>query len=359
MGGIARRGVLLRSAARQALTAADDLRRSQGRMMDLLGLAPQPGHSQELLTTPTLRIRSFPTVTTPAPPLLLVAAPIKRAYIWDLVPEASAVRLLTDAGFGVYLLEWLDPDESHEDRGLDAYTDLLEEAVAAVREASGETPVLVGHSLGGTLAAIFAARHPEEARGLVLLEAPLHFGSDAGAMAPLVAMSPDARWVKDAFGVVPGSFLDLASTTASPRSFLFERYLDLVTSLARSELAVHLRVQRWILDELAMPGRLLAEIVEHLYRGDRFMTGDLVIGGRRVGPDSLVTPMLSVVNPSSDVIPPSSVVPFHEAAASSVKELLLYPGDHGVALQHVGMLVGRTAHTRMWPRIIAWTRLRY
>jgi hypothetical protein len=40
---------------------------------------------------------------------------------------------------------------------------------------------------------------------------------------------------------------------------------------------------------------------------------------------------LSVVNPSSDVIPPGSVVPFQEAATTSVEELLRYRGDQGVA----------------------------
>lgn len=359
MDWIAKRGVWLTSAAHGALSAADGLRRSQGRLMDALGLGPQPSQSRVLLTTPTFRIRSFSNVATPVPPLLLVAAPIKRAYIWDLLPEASAVRLLTEAGFGVNLLEWLDPDESHEDRGLDAYTHLLGEAVATVRKASGDTPVLVGHSLGGTLAALFAARHPDQVRGLVLLEAPLHFGPDAGALAPLVAASPDGGWIRDVFGVVPGSFLDLASTAASPRSFVVERYLDLVRSLATPQLRVHLAVERWTLDELAMPGRLLSEIVEDLYRTDRFMRAELVIGGRRVGPNSVRTPMLSVVNPSSDVIPPSSVVPFHEAAAAPVKRLLWYRVDHGVALQHVGMLVGRTAHTELWPEITAWMRLRY
>jgi polyhydroxyalkanoate synthase len=119
------------------------------------------------------------------------------------------------------------------------------------------------------------------------------------------------------------------------------------------ELETHLRVARWTLDEFPMPARLLTELVEDLYRNDRFMTTELLIGGRPVGPKSLVVPMLSVVNPSS------SVVPFHEAAATPVKELLWYGGDLGVALQHVGLLVGRTAHRVLWPQIIAWMHLRY
>jgi pimeloyl-ACP methyl ester carboxylesterase len=45
----------------------------------------------------------------------------------------------------------------------------------AAREAdkAGEKPFLVGHSLGGFLSAICAARHPQLARGVLLLDSPL------------------------------------------------------------------------------------------------------------------------------------------------------------------------------------------
>jgi hypothetical protein len=43
-------------------------------------------------------------------------------------------------------------------------------------------------------------------------------------------------------------------------------------------------------------------------------------------------PMLNVANSNNTVIPPSSIVAFHWAAASPVKELLWYNGDQGVAL---------------------------
>jgi polyhydroxyalkanoate synthase subunit PhaC len=33
-----------------------------------------------------------------------------------------------------------------------------------------------------------------------------------------------------------------------------------------------------------------------------------------------------------------------------------YPGEVGVGLQHLGILVGRKAQAEIWPRIIAWMR---
>jgi polyhydroxyalkanoate synthase len=78
-----------------------------------------------------------------------------------------------------------------------------------------------------------------------------------------------------------------------------------------------------------------------------------------VGPATMVVPMLNIVNPASTVIPPRSIVPFHEAAASRRKALLRYHGEPGVALQHVGALVGRQAHRRVWPSLLRWIDREY
>ena len=53
------------------------------------------------------------------------------------------------------------------------------------------------------------------------------------------------------------------------------------------------------------------------------------------------SPLLSVVDPRSKLIPPDALVPFHEATSSPRKALLHYEGDVGVNLQHVGVLQRR------------------
>jgi hypothetical protein len=121
----------------------------------------------------------------------------------------------------------------------------------------------------------------------------------------------------------------VVTTVAAPRELVLERYVDFWASWGRGDLRLHLQVQRWAMDEFALPGRLVAEIVEDLYRRDRFMRGDLVIGGARVGPGTLTVPMLNVVDPHDGAIPASSIVTFHRAAASPRKELLEYHADHG------------------------------
>ena len=38
--------------------------------------------------------------------------------------------------------------------------------------------------------------------------------------------------------------------------------------------------------------------------------------------------------------------------------VLEYPGEIGVGLQHLGILVGPQAYVRVWPEIISWLRAR-
>jgi polyhydroxyalkanoate synthase subunit PhaC len=65
--------------------------------------------------------------------------------------------------------------------------------------------VLLGHSLGGTLAAIFAAFDPRAAAGLVLLGAPLCFREGTSRFRDSVAAV--ARCAPAATDMVAGSVL--------------------------------------------------------------------------------------------------------------------------------------------------------
>ena len=295
------------------LDHVDDVRRRAGRLLDTLGAGPHVTNSETVLERPGLRLRHFPGAPTGAPAVLLVPAPIKRWYIWDLEPQVSVVARILAHGLDVYIAEWTDPGPAERDFGLDHYAGgLLRASVDAVRERTAQSRVvLIGHSLGGTLAAIFAARHSDLVSGIALLEAPLHFGRDAGAFAPLVALFPHAG-ERTGAAAVPGSFLNIVSTVAAPMSFQAARYADLLLSLGdRALLATHLRVERWALDEFALPGRLFEEVVQRLYRRDEFASGLLSVTGGRVGPATLTAPMFTVVNPHSPVIPPESILPFH------------------------------------------------
>ena len=43
-----------------------------------------------------------------------------------------------------------------------------------------------------------------------------------------------------------------------------------MVNLRRPSHGCHARIERWALDEVALPGKLVSDIVEQLYREDRF-----------------------------------------------------------------------------------------
>jgi polyhydroxyalkanoate synthase len=344
-----------------AMKQMDRSRQARGRLLERAGYGPQPTPSTVLHSEPGLNLRRYGVEAADGPPVLLVPAPIKRAYIWDLAPEVSVVRRWRERGYRVYLAEWTAPADTGEtaelDLGLADYADRLLSACRQAIAADGadQPPVIAGHSLGGILAAVHSCLHPDELRATILLESPLHFRHEQCCFNRLVQAAPDARQIADTFGHVPGVFLNTMSAMAEPQAFQWERWTDRWLSLGDPQaLATHMQVERWTHDEFALPGRLFIDIVESLYRRDELMQGELEIGGRRVGPHDLRTPLLTVIDPRSRLIPPAAVLPFHEAAASPQKRVLHYEGDVGVNLQHVGVLVGRSAHARMWPQIFDW-----
>jgi polyhydroxyalkanoate synthase len=328
---------------------ADGLRRWYGQALDLW-LARSETPSQLVLERPEVRLRYYGEAGN-HPPLLIIPAPIKKTYIWDLTPSVSVVLGCLQASLGVYVLEWGRPPE-HLETGLAFYADKL---ILECIEAIGEPVILAGHSLGGTFATIFASLHPEQVRALLLLEAPLSFRGDTGAIAALIRIVPSTGALRKASGY-PGTLLNALSLAASPESFLWWRWRDrLASAWDPAALRTHLLVERWTLDEYAMPSDLFADVVD-LYRNDRFMRGTLEVGGRTAAPRNVAPPVLAVVDPESDVVPPSSVVPFLDELPNRNWTLLHYEGDTGIALRHVGVLVGRNAHRQLWPEILDWVR---
>jgi polyhydroxyalkanoate synthase len=347
------------TAAKAIFEQVDRVRRQRGALLDAAGFGPIETPYQLVYAEPGVKLRRYGETVSDGPVLLIVPAPIKKTYIWDLAPEVSVVRRCLNRGLRVYLAEWTAAGDAERNFGLADYGDrLLNACIAAIESDNGEKQVvLAGHSLGGVLATTFACLHPQHVRATVLLETPLHFGADAGNFAPLVAATPDSRPIEDAFGNVPGSFLNAVSITAAPHVFQWERYIDFSLSMGNPEtFSTHMRVERWTHDEFPLPGRLFSDIVELLYRNDQLMNGNLCIGDRQIGPRNMQTPLLSVIDPRSTIIPPQSILPFHEAAASASKKLLQYTGDIGVCIQHVGVLVGTNAHTTVWPAIFDWLR---
>jgi polyhydroxyalkanoate synthase subunit PhaC len=332
---------------------ADAMRRTQATALEAFGLGVDECAFGVIASGPHWCLRSYGG-REHGPALLIVAAPIKRPYIWDITPSVSAVRYCLQHGARVYLLEWTSPAGDNGKVGLDECGQAITACVTKVTDKERAVrPFLIGHSLGGTLAAIFCALKPLSVEGLVLLGAPLCFEQGSSRFRDrLVAIVPSTL-PED--GAVPGSLLSQVSVAASPHEFLWSRWVDAAFSFGDPfAMDMHARVERWALDEVALPGRLVNQILGWLYREDRFCRGTLSICGKSVGPSDLQVPTLAIVNAADEIGPLATVAPFIEKMSTEDTEIIEFPGEVGVGLPHLAILTGRRVYSQVWPKIMLW-----
>ena len=92
-------------------------------------------------------------------PLLITPPWINKFYVLDLNPEKSFVRWAVEQGFTVFIISWINPDESKAEKGFEAYMhEGVLTALDVIEKATGERKVAAaGYCVGGTLLALTLA----------------------------------------------------------------------------------------------------------------------------------------------------------------------------------------------------------
>lgn len=340
------------------LRASDALMKNTGLALEASGFGPVPTPSETLLTLPGMTLRRYlPEGSASRGTVLIFPSPIKRAYLWDLVPAVSVVQRLLASGRRVALIDWHHPDALTDEFGLDDHAHRL--PLAALEALGDAGPLTVtGHSLGGTLAALFAARHPDRVDKLLTFDAPLRFGPASSPLGAIVSVMPPAHVLRLAVGSpIPATYIDQALSVSSPLNQGGERIQDRML-VAASAMAsplhwlLNMRLERWFMDGLPLPGRLFEQVMEALYRQDAPGDGTLQLAGREVALSDLRADTLMVASPTSQVVPFGSLAKTLRSLPNA--RVLPWGPEPGTASSHVSALAGPLAHVLLWPRILAW-----
>ena len=97
-------------------------------------------------------------------PLVIIPPWINKFYILDLREDNSFIKWAVGQGHTVFVVSWVNPDESYRDKSFDDYVEGgIFAALEGVEKATGEHEVnAIGYCIGGTLLAATLARMADE-----------------------------------------------------------------------------------------------------------------------------------------------------------------------------------------------------
>lgn len=285
-------------------------------------------------------------------PLLLVFALINRPDIFDLRPGNSFVEHLLEEGFDVFLIDWGEPGEEDADMGLEQF--VLDELHWGIREtlraADAEEVSLLGWCIGGTLAAAYAALHPEgPVRNLALLTTPID--TSGSLYASWVARdSFDVDQVVEAYPVVPGAMVDWANKLMKPVTNYWTTYRRLWQGVldGQPRRDAYQPMAKWVADNPPFPGRAYREWITWMYKENRLVRGRLRLRGRRVDLREIEQNLLVVTAGADHIAPPPGTAPIFGLVRSEDVTHIDRPGGH------IGLMAGSKAREEIWPDIADW-----
>jgi polyhydroxyalkanoate synthase len=280
------------------------------------------------------------------PPVLLVYSVINKPYILDLVPGFSFVEHLLSQGLDVYLIEWGETRPGDRDTTLDSYIEPgIHGAVEHIRQTTGvERVPLFGHCIGGNLALLYAALHPERVARLVTLTTPI-----TAAEGGVVAVWTDrevfpVRAIVDAYGHMPAKLIRYTFMALKPYYEVVKLKM-FIDSLGNPDaMGLFLPVDRWANENVDIPGAVFQKFVEEVFHADRFRKGETVISGRRAELKRITCPVLNLAASRDWIVPPKSAAVLGEALGGGSYEFVLIEGAH------VGIMIDPRARP-LWTRM--------
>ena len=138
--------------------AADALRRMQGRTLQAVGFGPDECPYRVIASGPFWLLRDYGKDSA-TQGVLIVAAPIKRPYIWDLAPSSSAIRYCLKEGLRVRLLEWAPASRTTGANGLAEYAQAIGECVVKISGEGEDRQAFPSRALPGRHARSDIRRH--------------------------------------------------------------------------------------------------------------------------------------------------------------------------------------------------------
>lgn len=231
-------------------------------------------------------------------PLLIFPPWINKFYILDLKPENSMIKWITEQGYTLFVVSWVNPDTSYADTGLDDYIqEGYLEAIAKVKEICNvKTINVIGYCIAGTTLALTLAllnkRKDRSIKSATFFTTLTDF-SDRGEVG--VFLEDDFVGGIEAEVQETGILRSYYMT----KTFSFLRSNDLIygpaiRSYMLGEAPPAFDLLYWNGDGANLPGKMTIEYLRGLCQNDLFATDSFPVLGESVSISEVKVPLCAV-----------------------------------------------------------------
>ncbi|CAN5302475.1 class I poly(R)-hydroxyalkanoic acid synthase [soil metagenome] len=241
-------------------------------------------------------------------PLLIVPPCINKFYILDLQPENSVVRYAVEQGHTVFVVSWVNPDESLGHLTWDHYVeDAVIRAIHLAQEISGQDQVnSLGFCVGGTLISaalsILYARGEMPVASLTLLTSLLDF-SDTGAIDVYIDEAQVVKREKaiGQSGLMPAADFSAAFSSLRPNDLVWSY---VASNYLKGENPPPFDLLYWNSDSTNLPGPMFCWYLRNMYLDDSLkVPGKLAVKGEKIDLGKIDTPTFIYASREDHIVP--------------------------------------------------------
>lgn len=244
-------------------------------------------------------------------PLLIIPPWINKYYILDLVPQKSFVKWLVDQGFTVFIVSWVNPDQSLAHKTFEDYMreGVLDAAQAAMRAAQSDHVNAMGYCVGGTLLATtlayMAAKGDARIRSASFLAAQTDF-RNAGDL--LVFIDDDQlkalEKVMAERGFLDGARMAAVFNMLRPKDLIWPY---IVNNYLLGKQPFPFDLLYWNSDSTRMPPLNHSFYLREFYQNNKLAKGLLEIGGVKLDLGRVTIPIYELATREDHIAPAASV----------------------------------------------------
>jgi poly(3-hydroxyalkanoate) synthetase len=305
--------------------------------------------------TPIAALRDFSAAggrDDVVPTLVLPPQAGHSSSIVDFSERQSQLATIRSCGLTrAYSMDWHAATIATRESTIEDYIEVISAAIAEI----GEPVNLIGDCQGGWLAAIYAALRPPDVHTLTLGGAPIDFHAGGAAIAVhtelmtgAFGLGPYRALVAANGGTMPGAAVLAGFIGIKPEAEVGKQ-LQLLDHLDNEEYVRRYReFEDWFKYTQDISGVFYLWLVEHLFRRNELIAGELVVGGERVDLGRITCPLYLLAGETDHITPPEQLFACAEYVGTPAEQIRRETSAGG----HLGLFMGREALRSHWPALL-------